>query len=313
MLSLLLVQGRSFQQIAEMLHMAPEDVRSRAHAAAEQLAGTGADQLSPSGRARIIDYLLGEQSVSERELTRSELTSLDASREWARMLSAGLAAMAREPLPSIPGPEKDDVSVAHVVPEPASPPPRPAPSPSPAPSPAPAERRRVHTGWLVAALVVFVGAFVAIVIIAIDSGGRSSSPSHPPLTTAPVSAPAPSGSTKGAKTIRRLVLTAASSASKAFGAGAVISQHGKLLLLLQARGLAPNHHNSYGVWLYNAPGDARLLGFVSPPVGPAGTFSSSVGLPDDAVRFHSLVITIESSNLPKQPGQQVLRSPLSLP
>jgi hypothetical protein len=311
MLSLLLVQERSFQQIADMLHMAPEDVRSRAHMAAEQLAGTGGDRLSPSGRARIIDYLFGEQSVSERELTRSELLSLDASREWARRLSAGLATIAREPLPSIPGPEDDDVSAASAAPEPVISALPPAPTPSPAP--ASAERRHVHTGWLVAALMVFIGAFVAIVIIALDSGGDSSAPSHPARRIAPVSTPAPSGSTKGAKTVRRLLLTAVPSGSKAFGSGAVISQHGKLLLLLQARGLTANRHNSYAVWLYNAASDARLLGFVSPPVGAAGTFSSSVPLPDDAARFHSLIVTDESSDLPKQPGQPVLRSPLSLP
>jgi hypothetical protein len=108
-------------------------------------------------------------------------------------------------------------------------------------------------------------------------------------------------------------LTPTDSASKALGAGAVVSQHGKLLLLMQARGLQPNRHNSYGVWLYNAPDDAELLGFVPQAVGADGTFSSSVNLPDDAVRFHALIVTLETSQLPKKPGPTVLRGSLSLP
>ena len=91
----------------------------------------------------------------------------------------------------------------------------------------------------------------------------------------------PAGKKGGpSKTLRRLVLVGNASNNGALGEGVVISQRGKLLLLLQARGLAPNHHTFYGVWLYNTPGDARLLGFVQPPVGPSGTFSSSVALPN---------------------------------
>jgi hypothetical protein len=85
------------------------------------------------------------------------------------------------------------------------------------------------------------------------------------------------------------------------------------LLLLGAQGLAPNRHDAYAVWLFNSPTDARLLGFVSPAVGRSGTFSSSVTLPTDAPRFHSLIITIERSAQPTRPGQIVLRALLALP
>jgi hypothetical protein len=83
-----------------------------------------------------------------------------------------------------------------------------------------------------------------------------------------------------------------------------------MLLLLQARGLAPNHHNSYGVWLFNAPGDARLLGFISPPVGSSGSFSSGTPLPQDAVRFHTVIVTQETKPAPSEPGSVVLRAAL---
>jgi Trp operon repressor len=337
MLSLVLVQGRSFQQIAEMLHMSPADVRARAHAAAFSLVSGPDERLSLAGRERIVDYLLGEQSVSERELTRSELTSLEASREWARELSRSLATFAKEPLPSIPEPapaidpepapaiDPEPVPAADPEPEPTpvvaafvAPPVPPAPSfptPRPAAAPPARERHRVPTGWLVAALIVLVGAFAAIVVLA-TSGGTSSSPARgvaPGTVNVPVTGGAGTGGKGPVKTVRRLVLTPASAGSQALGAGVVVSQRGKLLLLLQARGLQPNHHNSYGVWLYNSPGDAEMLGFVPQPVGADGTFSSSVKLPDDAVRFHSLIVTLETSQLPKKPGTTVLRAALSVP
>jgi hypothetical protein len=166
----------------------------------------------------------------------------------------------------------------------------------------------------VAALVVLAGAFVAIVILATDGGGSSSSPGS---DAGAVSTPAPSTPSKtrggGAKAVRRLVLASSESGSQAVGTGVVVSQQRTLLLLLQARGLAPNHNNTYGVWLYNSPDDAELLGFVPQPVGADGSFSSSVKLPDDAVRFHALIVTLETSRMPKKPGPTVLRGSLSLP
>jgi hypothetical protein len=52
---------------------------------------------------------------------------------------------------------------------------------------------------------------------------------------------------------------------------------------------------------------------VSPAVGADGTFSSGAPLPDDAVRFHTLLITLEQASQPTAPGQPVLRGALSLP
>lgn len=316
MLSLLLVQGRSYQEVATMLHMSSADVRERAHEAARLLLGENGEQPSPAGRARIIDYLLGEQSVSERELTRSELISLEVSRAWATRLSATFALFAHEPLPAIPGPQTSGLAVA---PEQADPRPAPAAPPvsDPPAAPEPPRGRTTRRGTIAGiagiagAVIAVIAVIVAVVLIAT---GGSSSPARPnsASTTPANSASSTTPSTGAGKTIRHLVLTGTASGQNAFGAGAVVSQHGGLLLLLQARGLAPNHHNFYGVWLYNSQQDAKLLGFVAPPVGAAGTFSSSVALPADATRFHSVIVTVEPTDLSKVPGTAVLRSPLSV-
>jgi hypothetical protein len=109
------------------------------------------------------------------------------------------------------------------------------------------------------------------------------------------------------------VLSPVGSDPTAVGVAAIVRQKkGLLLLLLQGRGLAPNVHNSYAVWLFNTPTDSRLLGFVSPAVGAAGTFSSGTTLPDDAVRFRELIVTLETTSRPATPGQEVLQTRLSL-
>jgi hypothetical protein len=144
---------------------------------------------------------------------------------------------------------------------------------------------------IIPALLVVAATVVLVVAL---SGGGTAAKHHP-------------------GTIRKLVLRPAGSNRSALGAADLVRQrNGDVLLLLQARGLKPNHGNQYAVWLFNAPGDARLLGFVSPSVGSSGTFSSGVQLPGDAIRFHALIVTLERGSQPATPGPIVLRTPLSL-
>jgi hypothetical protein len=279
-LSLVLLQSRSYADIAGLLQLSEDDVRDRAHTAARQLAETG-EQPSELAQARIIDYLLGEQSVSERGDMRTELLDDPIARGWATRLADELAPLAKTPLPAIPNSE--------------------------APAPV-SEPRRPSSRWIAIAGIVIVIAVVVIVIIIAASGGgksRTATTSRNTVTTAP---------TGGGQTVAKLILTPVGSNHSAFGAGAVERQNGRLLLLLQAHGLTPNTlHNSYGVWLYNSPADARLLGFVMPSVGRSGRFANNALLPAGASRFHTLIVTLETSSQPTRPGPLVLRAPLSLP
>jgi hypothetical protein len=281
-LSLVLLQSRSYAEIAGLLRLSEDDVRDRAHTAARQLAETG-EQPSELAQARIIDYLLGAQSVSERGDTRTELLDDPIARGWATRLADGLAPLAKTPLPAIPNSE--------------------------APAPVSEPRRRSSRWIAIAAIViVIVIAVVVIVIIIAASGGGKSRTATTPRTTVTT---APTG---GGQTVAKLILTPVGSNHSAFGAGAIERQNGRLLLLLQAHGLTPNTlHNSYGVWLYNSPADARLLGFVMPSVGRSGRFANNALLPAGASRFHALIVTLETSSQPTRPGPLVLRAPLSLP
>lgn len=110
--------------------------------------------------------------------------------------------------------------------------------------------------------------------------------------------------------VARLALMPTSAQPAAGGIAAVMRAGQKLVLLIQAHGLAPNGQDVYAVWL-NTPGGPRdLLGLVSPPVRQSGTFSSEAPLPGDAFRFADLLLTRETTIRPARPGQLILTAPL---
>ena len=271
-LSLVLTQGRTYNEIAELMGSDPATVRMRAHAAAEVLVATGEDGPDPATRRLVTDYLLNAQTHSQRVRTCYLLAGSPSDREWATRLARALAPLSKVPLPIIPGARLG--------------------RPKRAPAPKHPKRRIVAAGALVAAVA-------AIVVLAVrpSSGGGAGAP----LLSSSVSF--------HGRTLQQLTLTPTRD-RRASGAATILGQGGTRLLLLQGRGLAPNDGNSYAVWLFNAQDDARLLGFVSPPVGRKGSFSSGATLPDDAVRFRAVLITRETSSDPSAPGPVVLRAPL---
>ncbi len=303
-LALVLSRGKGYAEIAALLRMDPDDVRGRAHVAADVLAPEPARALSFLERGRIVDYLLGEQTVSQRARTRDELNESAQQREWAAALALALGPIAAQPLPVIP--EGDDAAGGETD--------RDAPGSAPLELERhpPPTRRRVP--WVAFASLAVATAAVAAAVIAITDNSGSSTAPQPPRKAAAGPGAAPPGATASAavKTIHHLVLSPAGADRNAFAAATVAQQGTQTLLLLQGRGLAPNHGDSYAVWLYNSVSDARLLGFISPAVGTDGRFSSGTPLPDDAVRFHALMITREQGSQPNAPGQPVLRGPLSL-
>src|SRR3954452_10729447 len=68
---LVLQQERSYEELAGLLGISTDAVRERAHRGLDRLGGDV--DLDPEDRAELADYLLGQQSVSRREATRSLL------------------------------------------------------------------------------------------------------------------------------------------------------------------------------------------------------------------------------------------------
>jgi hypothetical protein len=315
-LSLLLVQSRSYADIAALLHIDERDVRGRAHRAAGALVATG-EQPDANARAQIVDYLLGEQTVSGRASTRAQLASSPVDRAWARRLSYELAPLTKARLPAVPDePRPESAAERPVVEATVAAPPRAREEQAGAVEPARVRSRRTTVpppvadtdavgaerkphgargprAWpmryRIGALVALAAVF--ILIAALSSGGSSN---HKKRTTFVLTAAGPNPAAAGNATIER-------------------QSDGSLLLLLRAHGLKPNQKNAYAVWLFNSPHDARILGFVNPAVGQSGSFASSGPLPADADLFHALIVTVERSWQPTTPGRIILRSPLTLP
>src|SRR4028118_1578993 len=85
---LVLQQERSYDDLAGLLGISTEAVRERARAGLERVGGSAGD-LTAEELGEIADYLLGQQSVSRREATRSLLSgSADARRRATRAPAA---------------------------------------------------------------------------------------------------------------------------------------------------------------------------------------------------------------------------------
>ena len=99
--SLILQQGRSYDDIAQLLGLPVAAVRSRAHAGLDALApGNG---LPGEITGPLADYLLGQQAERDAEATRGLLAESAPLRDWAAGVAASLADVAPAGLPEIPG------------------------------------------------------------------------------------------------------------------------------------------------------------------------------------------------------------------
>ena len=133
--TLVLQQGRSYDEIATMLGIPVDAVRARAHAG---LAGLVPENGLPREiTGPLADYLLGQQPERDAEATRGLLAESAPARDWAGQVAGALADVAPGPLPEIPG--APDAPAAEAAPEDA-------PEAPPAARPRPRQRRRRRRG-----------------------------------------------------------------------------------------------------------------------------------------------------------------------
>jgi len=91
---------------------------------------------------------------------------------------------------------------------------------------------------------------------------------------------------------------------------AQLLQAGKTLtLVIVAQGVPANtKSNAYAVWLYNSPSSEDLLGFDDTRVGSSGRLQvETTRLPSNLGIYKQLLVTIETVEQPKVPGQVVLK------
>jgi hypothetical protein len=315
-LSLLLRRRKSYADVAALLDIQEQAVHDRAHAALAVLAPRQARELSAERREEIGDYLLGQRTgVAERLATRSYLQGYAPARDWAGVLAGELAPLAGDALPEIPGSGRP-AALAQI-----------AASDAPRRTPGRVASRRLRRSAPTSRLggALLLGAIVALVVLAVvliaNSGGGSgkqaadAAGSAAGSETAPSSTSAGSTKTQGAKAKeeKRITLGSPDPSSRAVGVAEVLAEGKQYAFYLAAEHLPPSKGKGffYAVWLYNSPTSHEALSR-SPEVAANGSLQGGALLPADAGKYHTMLLTRETSSRPTNPGPVVLRGSFAL-
>jgi Sigma-70, region 4 len=342
-LSLLLRQGKSYGEVAELLGIQESAVRDRAHAALATLAGgdspaPGSHEPSASRREDIGDYLLGQQtSPAARHATRAYLDDSPEGRAWAAAVAAEISPLAGGSLPEVPdgavqvapdsrargaqppstGAQRASADVGQVPggaghsrgdtqPAQASDGAS-GPSRLRVPRSLPSSRR----GGALLLGVIAAAAIVAI-ILAVSGGGSGSHSGSTTAASAARSSGSKASTTSTGPTVNgRFTLAPTEPASKAIGVVETLSEGNKHAFYIAAAHLPASKGFFYAIWLYNSPTSHQALSR-SPPVSSNGRLEGGALLPANAGEFHRMLVTRETSERPSHPGPVVLSGPFSL-
>jgi hypothetical protein len=298
-LQLLLGKSKSYDEIARLLHSDAGAVRRRAQSAVDVL-GPDSSDVPGDRRNEIADYLLGQQTASQRAATREYLEDSAAGRSWARSAMTGLAPFAADDaLPDIPA-EREEVAEAFDALDRRT-----------------ARREEVQRssqlgGRLIAGGLGVVLAIIIILVVSLtggDGGGTSASSTTPTST----------GTTTTLGGDVRMAFDGtlrppAGSDSTSRGEVAIVffPESKRIRLALAATNLPPSSSqgSAYGVWFYTSPQQAQFLGFPDKPVGADGKLQTVADLSPDTPTFREVLLTRETTRAPRRPGTVVLRAGL---
>jgi hypothetical protein len=291
-LQLLLQQGRSYDDIATLLRMEPGAVRERAHSALDALGPEDVPELSLEQQDDIADYLLGQQSASQRATTRDFLERSAPGRGWARAVAGELRPLAGDNLPEIPT-EPAEVDEAFD-----------------ALGARTAHRERTERSSRVGGAILIGAAVIALFLIVILGisvlGGDDDDKASRPETTAQTTT-----NQQGPKVVAQINLTPPEGTqAELAGVAQIAEQDGQRAIALVAEGF-PKATKSrfYAIWIYKDQSKARRLGFPPQP-DDKGRIATSFAYPDDAKEYDQLIVTQETQQRPQQPGKILLTGPL---
>jgi hypothetical protein len=294
-LQLLLKQGRSYDEIAQMLRIETRAVRERARAALDALGPEDADDLPLEDQDDVADYLLGQQSASRRAATRELLERSAPARAWARTVASELRPLAGDTLPEIPaeGAEVDEAFGALQ---------------------ARTEHRekvekssRVGGAILLGALALLIA---GIIIIAFRGDGDESEDTASTGTTGTQTQAAEGGAAGGVRLLSQANLNPPQGGGDAAGVAFYSreGENGKFGVAVQAEGLEPSTENRfYAIWLTGPNTGNRFVGFDEDGVARDGILQGARELDYDPRKYTTALVTRETQAEPKQPGETVLR------
>jgi hypothetical protein len=303
-LQLVLRQGRAYDDIAGLLKIPASAVRDRALGALDRLGPDDPGGLDDDRRGEIGDYLLGQQTASERAETRTFLEGSAPGRARARQIVAELRAAdigAGDALPDIPADpvETGEASDALEARRAAS---------------AGQERSSKLGGIL---LLGGLGCIVAIALLLIfnvfggndDNKGDTLAADTTTAQTASTSTTGTTGTT-GTSVEAQINLTPPGhpdgGAAKTLGVANIASQDGQRALAVVGQNLPASGH--YVLWLRK--GDTtKFLGFFPVVKGSGNDKGRLQGLapaPSDLDNYDEILVTRERSDKPTKPTAIVL-------
>lgn len=292
-LQLLLQQGRSYDEIASLLRMEPEAVAERARSALDALGPEDMAELSLEEQDDVADYLLGQQSASQRARTRDLLEGSPAGRAWARAVSSELRPLAGENLPDIPA-EAAEVEEAFG-----------------ALGARTAHRERVERSSRVGGAILIAAAVIALVGLVALGLSLAGGDDDDEDTSASGTTTQTQTQESRPRAVAQINLTPPEGVGgKLAGVAQVFEQGDKRTIVLVAEGLRrATEQRFYAIWIYKSPEQARRLGFPPQP-NRRGQLATQFDYPDDARDYDQLIVTQESDRAPKQPGRILLSGPL---
>ena len=296
-LQLLLRQGKSYDDIARLLTSEPGSIRTRARGAVAAV-GPDAGAIGDERRDEISDYLLGQQTASQRAATREYLRDSTPGRSWARATAGALEPLAGDTLPDIPA-EREEVAEAFEA----------------------LDRRaarqeevkrssQLGTKLLLAGVGVVLG-IVVIVAISLAGGDDPTSTATTPgaTTTSAAVQTTPTGD-KFEVIAQGTLAPPKGVESGAKGQIAIVRfpDNNQFRFALTAEGLKPSSKrgSAYGVWLYTSDEKKLFLGFPDAVVGKDGKLRTVSDLSPDTPNYGVVLLTRETVEAPKKPGPVVL-------
>lgn len=296
-LQLLLKQGRSYEEIASLLRIDPSAVRERARAALDALGPEDVGELELSEQDDIADYLLGQQSASQRASTRALLERSAPGRAWARVVAGELRELAPDALPDIPA-EAAEVDQAFDALQARE-----------------EHRERVDRSSKVGGAILLgaIALLIAGVLALVLNGGDDDEGDSAATGTTAAKTTTTAGEPKFENQINLTPPGQACASGGVCGVAQIASQGGQRAVALVAQGLpraTPNPPRYYAIWLYSSADEAKFLGFPDPQPGKNGRIETGFQLPAEAKDYDAIVLTRETAKEPKSPGEIVLQGAL---
>jgi Sigma-70, region 4 len=298
-LQLVLRQGRTYAEIAGLLKISEAAVQNRALTALDALGPADAG-LDDDHQDEVGDYLLGQQSASERAATRELLEDDQAARDWARAVAADLrgAGVAGDDLPEIPADpaEVDEAFDAlHARRE------------------ARVQQARSSRlgGILIIVAVLLVIAGGVLVLTGAIGGNDDDSGTTAATTTAAADGSSATNANTQAKVEKQYNLTPPDGGKTPLGVANLVTQNGERALAIVGQDLPASGH--YVLWLRNGT-KVKFLGFFPVVTGKGtnkGKLQGLVAAPSDLSSYNEMLITRETSSTPKQPSTIVLKGSLT--